>query len=183
MTQNQVVPLRNENKHVFIFRYISISDNRDQTEHFTIAFIIEFLRFLKWEYFFGTPGSFRYFSIETKAQSTHIGIFLKTHLFYPYWVRVHMDTAFLVPENEAFRKRSPEWIFLKTLFSCCHMDGGETELFENADITVSIYCISEHVLGSLGITRGYFAFLFSFIEVAMLDITIDHRMSLSNIEF
>ena len=32
----------------------------------------------------------------------------------------------------------------------------ETELFENADVTVSIYCISEHVLGSLGIKRGNF---------------------------
>ena len=41
----------------------------------------------------------------------------------------------------------------------------KTELFENADVTVSIYCISEHALGSLEITRGHFACLFSFIEV------------------
>ena len=59
MAQNEVVrsiisyPLRNENKHVIIFRYISIIDSRDKKEHFTIAFIIEFWRFLKREYIFG----------------------------------------------------------------------------------------------------------------------------------
>ena len=30
--------------------------------------------------------------------------------------------AFLVTKNEAFRKRSLEWIFLTTPFSCCHVD-------------------------------------------------------------
>ena len=33
---------------------------------------------------------------------------------------------------------------------------GEAELFKNADVTVSICNPSEHVLGSLGIRRGYF---------------------------
>ena len=41
----------------------------------------------------------------------------------------------------------------------------KTELFENADVTASIYYVSEHAQGSLGITRGHFASLFSFIEV------------------
>ena len=41
----------------------------------------------------------------------------------------------------------------------------KTELFENADVTASIYYVSEHAHGSLGITRGHFACLFSFIEV------------------
>ena len=59
----------------------------------------------------------------TKAPSTRIRIFWKTRLFYPFWVRVHTETAFSVTENEAFRKRSPEWIFLKTPFSCCRVDG------------------------------------------------------------
>ena len=54
----------------------------------------------------------------------------------------------------------------------------KTELFENADVTVSIYCISEHVLGSLGITRGHVACLFSFIEVQMPTIIIDIGISL-----
>ena len=55
--------------------------------------------------------------------------------------------------------------------------------FENADITASICYISEHTLGSLGITRGQFAYLFSLIEVQMSNIVIEYRMSLSNIEF
>ena len=47
------------------------------------------------------------------------------------------------------------------LLSCGRV---KTELFENADVTASIYNVSEHVHGSLGIMRGYFACLFSFIE-------------------
>ena len=39
------------------------------------------------------------------------------------------------------------------------------EFFANADVTASIYYVSEHAHGSLGITRGHFACLFSFIEV------------------
>ena len=40
-----------------------------------------------------------------------------------------------------------------------------TELFENADVTASIYYVSEHTHGSLGIMQGQFDCLFSFIEV------------------
>ena len=65
------------------------------------------------------------------------------------------------------------------LFSCRRV---KTELFENADVTASIYDVSEHALGSLGITRGHFACLFSFIEVRMPNIVIDYGISLSNIE-
>ena len=57
------------------------------------------------------------------APSTPIRIFLKTHLFYPFWVSVHTETAFSVIKNEAFRKRSSELIFLKTPFSRCRVDG------------------------------------------------------------
>ena len=55
MAQNGAVqsvilyPLRYENKHVIIFRYVSIIDNRDQTGNFAMAFIIEVWRFLKRE--------------------------------------------------------------------------------------------------------------------------------------
>ena len=42
---------------------------------------------------------------------------------------------------------------------------GETELFENADVIASIYDVSEHAHGSLGITQGYFDCLFSFVKV------------------
>ena len=41
----------------------------------------------------------------------------------------------------------------------------KTGLFENANVAASIHCVSEHAHGSLGITRGHFAYLFSFIEV------------------
>ena len=44
------------------------------------------------------------------------------------------------------------------LFLCGRV---KTELSENADVTVSIYNPSEHALRSLGITRGYFVYLFS----------------------
>ena len=30
--------------------------------------------------------------------------------FYPFWVNVHTETVLSVTENEAFRKRCPEWI-------------------------------------------------------------------------
>ena len=58
----------------------------------------------------------------------------------------------------------------------------KTELLENADVTASIYDVSEHALGSLGITRGHFACLFSLIEVRMPNIVIYYGISLSNIE-
>ena len=59
----------------------------------------------------------------------------------------------------------------------------KTELFENADVTASIYHQSEHALGYLGITRRRVACLFSFIEVLMSNIVIEYRILLSNSEF
>ena len=41
----------------------------------------------------------------------------------------------------------------------------KTELFENADVTASIYDVSEHAYGSLGIKQGHFDCLFSFVKV------------------
>ena len=41
----------------------------------------------------------------------------------------------------------------------------KTELFETADVTASIYDVSEHAHGSLGITQGLFDCLCSFVEV------------------
>ena len=67
------------------------------------------------------------------------------------------------------RFQSPKRIFSKTLsrvdlfentvflLSCGRV---KTKLFENADVTASIYNPSEHALGSLGITRGHFVYLF-----------------------
>ena len=57
------------------------------------------------------------------------------------------------------------------------------ELFENADVTASIYHLSEHALGSLGIKRGHVACLFSFIEVRVSNFVIKYRILLSNSEF
>ena len=58
----------------------------------------------------------------------------------------------------------------------------KTELFEDADVTASIYDVSEHAYGSLGIKQGHFDCLFSFIEVRIPNIVIDYGISLSNIE-
>ena len=41
----------------------------------------------------------------------------------------------------------------------------KTELFENADVTASIYDVPEHAHGSLGILQGHFDCLFSFVKV------------------
>ena len=40
----------------------------------------------------------------------------------------------------------------------------KTELFENADVTASIYDVSEHAHGSLGITQGHFDCLLSIVK-------------------
>ena len=58
-----------------------------------------------------------------------------------------------------------------------------TELFENADVTASIYFPPDLALRSLGITRGQFPCLFSLIKVRMSNIVIEYRISLSKIEF
>ena len=41
----------------------------------------------------------------------------------------------------------------------------KTELFENADVTASIYDVPEHAHGSLGITQGHLDCLRSFVKV------------------
>ena len=41
----------------------------------------------------------------------------------------------------------------------------KTELFENADVKASIYDVSEHAHGFLGIKQGHFDCLFSFVKV------------------
>ena len=45
----------------------------------------------------------------------------------------------------------------------------KTELFEYADVKASICDVPEHARGSLGITRGHFACLFSFIEARTVE--------------
>ena len=57
----------------------------------------------------------------------------------------------------------------------------KTEHFENADVTVSIYCISEHALCFGDHTRAFCLSVF-FIEVRIPNIVIDNGNSLSNIE-
>ena len=46
---------------------------------------------------------------------------------------------------------------------------GETEHFEKADVTASIYDVPEHAHGSLGITQGHFDCLFSFVKVRLAE--------------
>ena len=43
------------------------------------------------------------------------------------------------------------------MFSCGRV---KTELFENADVTASIYDVPEHAHGSLGITQGHLSVCF-----------------------
>ena len=52
----------------------------------------------------------------------------------------------------------------------------KTELFENADVTVSIYCISEHALGSLGDHARAFCLSVSFHR----SLNAEHRYRLWN---
>ena len=59
----------------------------------------------------------------------------------------------------------------------------KTELFENADVTASIYDVSEHAHGSLEFTRGQFACLLSLIVVRMSHIVIEYQISLSDSKF
>ena len=101
----------------------------------------------------------------SRTPSTRIRIFLKTHLFYPFWVSVHTETAFSVTKNESFRKRYPEWIFFENAVFMLSCGRVKTELFENADVKASIYDVSEHAHGSLGKPKGHFDCLFSFVEV------------------
>ena len=71
---------------------------------------------------------------------------------------------FSVTENEVFKTLSRVDLFENVVFllSCGRV---KMDLFKNAVVTASIYDISEHVLGSLGITRRHSACLSSFIEV------------------
>ena len=41
----------------------------------------------------------------------------------------------------------------------------KTDLFEITDVTASIYDVSEHARGSLGITQGHFVCFLSFVKV------------------
>ena len=49
------------------------------------------------------------------------------------------------------------------------------ELFENADVTASIYDVSEHAHGALGITQGHFDCLLSFIKVRTVEFECSQR--------
>ena len=75
---------------------------------------------------------------QCQAPSTRIWILLKTHLFYPFWVSAHTETAFPVIKSEAFRKPPPEWIYFENVFmlSCGRV---KTELFETTEVKTSIY--------------------------------------------
>ena len=52
----------------------------------------------------------------------------------------------------------------------------KTELFENADITVSIHNPPEHAHGALGITQGHFDSLFSSVKVRKAEFESKKRL-------
>ena len=100
-----------------------------------------------------------------KAPSTCIRIFLKTHLFLcVLGSRPHGDGVFSHRKRSFSKTLSRVDLFENAVFmlSCGRV---KTDLFENADVTSSIYDVSEHAHGSLGTTKGHFDCLFSFVEV------------------
>ena len=103
--------------------------------------------------------------LQTKAPSTRIRIFLKTHLFLSgLGLRPHGDGVFGHQKRSFSKTLSRVDLFENAVFtlSCGRV---KTELFENADVTSSIYDASEHAHGSLGITQRHFDCLFSFVKV------------------
>ena len=52
----------------------------------------------------------------------------------------------------------------------------KTELFENADVTASIYNQSEHAHRPLGITQGHFDFLFAFVKARRTEFESKKRL-------
>ena len=106
--------------------------------------------------------------LHIEAPSTRLWIFLKTHLLHLFWIRV--------TKNEAFQKRSPGWIFLKTKFSSSHVDEGKRS-FSNTLTSQHRFTTHQSMrLVFLGITREHFACMFSLSK-------FESRISLSNIEF
>ena len=63
--------------------------------------------------------------------------------------------AFQSPKTKLSKTLSRVDRFENAVFtlSCVRV---KAELFENADVTASIYDVSEHARGSLGITQGHF---------------------------
>ena len=78
--------------------------------------------------------------------------------------RPHEDCVFSHRKRSFSKTLSRLDLFENAVFmlSCGRV---KTELFENADVTSSFYNVSEHALGSLGITQGHFDCLFSFVKV------------------
>ena len=90
---------------------------------------------------------------------------MKSHLFLSVLgQRPHGDGVFGHQKRSFSKTLSRADIFENAVFmlSCGRV---KTELFENADVTASIYDVPEHAHGSLGITQGYFDCLFSFVKV------------------
>ena len=74
----------------------------------------------------------------------------------------HGDGVFSYRKRSFSKTLSRVDLFENTVFMLSH-GRVKTEVFENADVTVSIYCISEHALGSLGMTRRHYYYYYSFI--------------------
>ena len=83
-------------------------------------------------------------------------------------LRPHGDGVFGHQKRSFSKTLSSVDLFENAVFmlSCGRV---KTELFENADVTASIYDVSEHAHGSLGITQGHFDCLFSFVKVRTVE--------------
>ena len=93
---------------------------------------------------------------KAKAPSTRIRIFLETLLFIRLGFRIHTETAFQSSKTKLSKTLSRADLFENAVFMLSY-GRVKTDLFENAGVTVSIYCISEHALGS-GITLNLSVF-------------------------
>ena len=98
-----------------------------------------------------------------QAPSTRIRIFLKTHFFIRFGLASTRRRRFGHQKRSFSKTLSRVDLFENAVFvlSCGRV---KTELFENADVTASIYDVPEHSHRSLGITHGHFDCLFSFVK-------------------
>ena len=63
---------------------------------------------------------------------------LKTQLFLYEYASVHSYPMKTIDENGTFRKRSPDWNFFENAVFACTCGQTKTELFENAEDTLSV---------------------------------------------
>ena len=80
---------------------------------------------------------------------------LQVQLIVPFIQRCVPFHSVLGLETKLFENVLHSGLFQQRSFDVVLLVGA-AELLENADVTTSIFCIQEHILGSLEIMRGHF---------------------------